>query len=109
MSKPGFYNGKHYTEYVDKVEALKRADNLDKAEKLLLELVDAVEEEARAEGYGVAPWYYEQLAIVYRKQKNYKGERTILERYAGQRHALGATGPKLIKRLEKIVRLSQSE
>jgi len=109
MSKPGSYKGEHYTEYVDKVKGLKRAGNLDKVEKLVLGLVDAVEKEARAEGHGVAPWYYEQLAIVYRKQKRYKAEIAILERYARQRHAPGATGRKLIERLEKVIRLSQSE
>jgi len=109
MGRPGFYKGNHYTEYVDKVKGLKRAGDLDKVEKILLKLVNAVEEEARAEGHGVAPWYYEQLTIVYRKRKNYNGERAILERYARQRHALEATGPKLIERLEKVMSLSQSE
>ena len=109
MGRLGFYKGRHYTEYVEKVKALKRAGNLDKAEKLLFGLVGAVEKESRVEGHGVAPWYYEQLAIVYRKRKNYKAEVTILERYAKQTHAPGVTRPKLMKRLEKARKLSQQE
>jgi hypothetical protein len=109
MGKLGFYKGRHYTEYVEKVKALKRGGDLDKAEKLLLRLVEAVEKESRAEGCGVAPWYYEQLAIIYRKRRNYKAEVTILERYEKQTHAPGATELKLMKRLEKARKLSQQE
>jgi len=109
MSKLGFYKTRHYTEYVEKVKALKRVGDLDKAEKLLLRLVDAVEKESRAEGYSVAPWYYEQLAIVYRKRRNYKAEVSILERYAKKTHAARVARPKLMTRLEKTRKLSQQE
>jgi hypothetical protein len=50
MRKPGVLGGRHYTEYVEQVKGLKRAGRLDEAEKLLLKLVDAVEEEARVGG-----------------------------------------------------------
>ncbi|MBC7109277.1 MAG: hypothetical protein H5T41_10960 [Methanomassiliicoccales archaeon] len=81
MQGPGFLRGKHYTEYVEEVQNLKRTGRLDEAEKLLLKLVEAVEAEARAQGWGVAPWYYEQLAIIYRKRKDYAAEVAILKRY----------------------------
>jgi hypothetical protein len=100
-SARGFVRGRHYTEYVEDVKALCRSGREVEAERLLLDLVDATEAEARAEKWGVAPWYYEQLAISYRKQGNPQGEVDILERYARQTPAPGSMPPELIKRLEK--------
>jgi hypothetical protein len=100
-SAPGFVRGRHYTEYVEDVKALRRSGREVEAERLLLELVDATEAEARAEKWGVAPWYYEQLAISYRKQGNPQGEVDILEWYARQTSAPGSRPPELIARLEK--------
>ena len=51
----------------------------------------------------VAPWYYENLAIIYHKQKNALAELAILDRYFRQPHA---PNPKLQERLEKA-RLSK--
>ena len=67
---PGFHNGRHFTTYVEDVKALKRDNRLDDAEKLLLEMVTAVEAENGIAKMGLPPWYYEQLAIVYRKRKD---------------------------------------
>lgn len=102
-SEPGSVRDRHYTEYVETVKALRREGSVEEAEHLLLELVDATEAEARAQGsgWGVAPWYYEQLAILYRKQGSPEKEVAILERYAAQQHARGASPPKLLARLEK--------
>lgn len=100
-SERGFVRGRHYTEYVEDVKALRRSGREVEAERLLLELVDATEAEARAEKWGVAPWYYQQLAISYRKQGNPQGEVDILERYARQTSAPGSMPPELITRLEK--------
>jgi len=107
--EPGYYLGKHYTEYVETVNELKRAGELEKAEQLLLELIKAVESESKAEKFGVAPWYYEQLAIIYRKRKDYSKEIKILERFARQRHAPGASTPKLLERLQKARELAASK
>ena len=82
MGKSGFYKGRHYTDYVDKVKELKRAGEYAEAVALLLQLIDAVEQEANVEGWAVAPWYYEQLAIIYHKQKVFDAEVSILERFA---------------------------
>lgn len=98
---PGMVEGRHYTEYVDEVRRLRREGKEDEAERLLLRLVDAVEAEAAAQGWGVAPWYYERLAIIYRKRKDLDAEVSILERFAAQRHAPGASAPRLLERLEK--------
>ena len=57
------------------------------------------EDEAAAEGFGVAPWYYEQLAILLRKEKRYGDEVLILERYEAQPKARGAKPAKLAARL----------
>lgn len=100
-SGPGYVRGAHYTDYVEQVKELRRGGLDQEAEKLLLELVDATEGEARATGTGVAPWYYEQLAILYSKRKQKNEEITILERFAAQPHAPGVSPPKLLQRLAK--------
>ena len=105
MTQVGYIDGKHFTEYVDIVKALKREGRLDEAEKLLLRLVEATEAENRVEGYGVAPWYYEQLAIIYRKQQDYRKEIAILECYVQQQsgtHNLPSSHSALLQRLEKV-------
>lgn len=105
LAKPGYYNGRHFTTYVADVEDLKKQDQLQGAEKLLLELIAATEAESQVEGLGVAPWYYEELAKIYRKQKAYAREVAVLERFAAERHAPGVKPPKLMERLEKAKRL----
>jgi hypothetical protein len=102
MDKSGFYKGKHYTKYVDDVKYLIKENNLDDAEKLLIELVNATENESKYNNYGVAPWYYERLAIIYKKKKDMKSEIEILERFAKQKHAPGVKPLKLLVRLEKL-------
>jgi hypothetical protein len=97
----GRVRGQHYTEYVEDVKTLRRCEKNEAAEHLLLELLDATEEESRMRGTGVAPWYYEQLAIIYRKRKDHTAEVAILERYAHQPHAPGAGPAKLAERLVK--------
>jgi hypothetical protein len=109
-SEAGTVRGRHYTEYVEAVKELRREGSAEEAEHLLLELVDATEAEARAQGsgWGVAPWYYEQLAILYRRQGSPEKEVAILERFAAQPHAPGASPPKLQARLKKAkARLSR--
>lgn len=97
----GRVRGRHYTDYAEDVRNLRRSGQEEAAERLLLELVDATEEEAHMRGTGVAPWYYEQLAIIYRKRKDPNAEVAILERYAGQPSAPGAGAAKLAERLTK--------
>ena len=53
----------------------------------------------------VAPWYYEKLAIIYRKQKRYGDEIAILERFERQPKAPGALPKKLAERLVKAKQL----
>ena len=62
------------------VKVLMRADELESAGRLLLRLVEAVEAQHDADGFGIVPWYSERLAVLYRKQKDFAAEVTILER-----------------------------
>jgi hypothetical protein len=105
--RPGYVRGRHYTAYVEEVKTLRRTGQETEAETLLLELLNATEAEARAEGCGVAPWYYEQLAISYRKQNDMASEIAVLERFADQQHAPGATPQQLLERLAKARALTQ--
>ena len=92
-----------YVQIVGKVKALKNKGQNKKAIKLLLSAVELVEKESNYIGHdwGVAPWYYEQLAILYRKEKDYRNEVKILERYTRQVEAPGQGPQKLAKRLVK--------
>ncbi len=108
-STPGFIEGKHYTSYIDAFKQLRREEKLDEAEKLLLKIIEATEAESNYTGHGVAPAYYEYLAIIYRKQKQYGKEVAILERFIEQTHAPGARPPKLKERLKKAKELAQKQ
>lgn len=87
---------------VDEVTAAKREGRLDDATKLLIEEIQCQEAESQRSGTGVAPWYYEQLAIVYRKMGRHEDELAILERYDRQMKAPGASPAMLKARLEKV-------
>ena len=99
----GTVDGYHYTNHVERVKQLKREQRYEEAIELLSNLVDATENESKeaGEGWGVAPWYYEQLAIIFRKEKRYEDEVAILERYQAQPQAPGVGPGKLAERLEK--------
>ena len=83
--KPGYIDGNHYTEYLDSINDLKRAQRTDDAIALLLRCVDATEAEDRVDQWGVAPGYYEQLAILSKKN-----DIAMKYRYCLQRKAPGA-------------------
>ncbi|MDO9475792.1 MAG: hypothetical protein Q7L07_03695 [Pseudohongiella sp.] len=118
----------HYTDSVEKIKSLKRDGKNTEAIEVLLKCVDATENEAKSAnsqppvlddwfafleagrsdtGRGVAPWYYEQLAILYRKEKQYNKEVEILERYEKQSKALGVGPQKLAERLIKAKELAR--
>ena len=120
IKESGSENGNHYTDNVETINQLKRDEKYDEAIALLLKSVELTEKESKkanpkpildekfaflSEGrtnvWGVAPWYYEQLAIIYRKQKKYAEEVSILERYEKQPKAPGAGPKKLAERLIK--------
>ena len=101
MDKPGFYKGRDFTTFVEDVKTLMRNKELEKAEELLLHLIDANEEGSRATGMGVAPWYYGKLAAIYHRRRDYAAQVAILERFAGQKHSPGSMPRQLEARLEK--------
>jgi hypothetical protein len=111
IARAGTVDQAHYTQHVERVKELKRTRQHDEAISLLLRLVDATEAEAEAagRGWGVAPWYYEQLAIVYRKERRFADEVEILRRYGAQAKAPGRGPSKLAERLAKAEALYRKE
>jgi len=105
--RAGYVNGRHFTEYVETVKSLKREGRYDEALELLKSLIAATEAESSRSRMGVAPWYYEEAAKIYRRRKEYEQEVIVLERYMGKVHAPGASKPRLIERLEKAKQLLQ--
>ena len=105
----GTVNNEHYTDNVDIIKKLKREGKNKEAIEILLRSVDATEAESKfaGAGWGVAPWYYEQLAIIYRKEKLYQKEIEILERYSKQTKAPGIGPQKLAMRLIKAKELGR--
>lgn len=108
VSGPGYYKGRHYTTYVWDYEQLKKEGRLEEEEILLLGLVEAIEKAASLPDQIVPPAYYEDLAIIYRKRKEYIKEVHILQRYIAFRPKDGPKAPRLIERLKKAKLLSQS-
>ena len=111
MHRAGLVEGKHYTKWVDCVKKLKRESKHQEAIILLLQLVDAVEKESTVGGKsygGIAPWYYEQLAILYRKEKLHQEEVDILERYFRICKEQGFEPSELGGRLEKARLLNEA-
>ncbi len=86
---------------VERVTHLKRADQESEAIPLLLAWLDETEEDP----FGVAPWPYEQLAIIHRKSRDLGREQEVLERFASQRHSPGAKTGVLLERLKKVYEL----
>ncbi|MDP2965606.1 MAG: hypothetical protein Q8N39_06140 [Pelolinea sp.] len=107
ISKAGDYLGRHYSTYVEEVKDLKRKGDVNKLEHLLYKLVEATEAQDMVSNYGVAPWYYEELAKYFRKKKDYQSEVAILTRYSI--HQLNrrpcTKTPILLKRLERAKEL----
>ena len=101
-SSAGNVDGKHFTEYVDVVKTLKRLSHNEAAVDLLIKLVAATEKEAEEESTTVAPWYYEQLAIVYRKLGRPDDELSILQRFREMPRPAGASAQKVLDRLDKL-------
>ena len=105
----GSVDGKHFTSYVEQVKQLKREKKHEEAMELLLKLIAATESQSNVDGFGAAPGYYEQLAIIYRKEKRYADEVAILERFEAQLKGPGATPKVLAERLVKARKLAKEQ
>lgn len=99
----------HYTEATEEVKQLKREKKHDEVENLLLWCIDFVEAEAEFNPVpAIAPWYYEHLGIVYRKDGRYDDEVAILERYMDAVEEVGDDPHrKMGPRLEKARKLAE--
>jgi len=86
---------------VERVKLLKRSGNYSAALDLLLAEIESQERISVEQKCGVAPWYYEQAAIIYRKLDAPHAEIGILERFAQQQHAPGVGPGELLLRLQK--------
>lgn len=91
----GRVHGRHHTTYVQRVKELRRDGQEQTAQALLLQLLTAAEEEAMTRDEGVASWYYEQLAISYRKLGDFTSEIAVLERYSCLPHRTEAGAARL--------------
>jgi hypothetical protein len=102
----------HYTGAIEDIKQLKRERRHEEAEQLLQWCIDFTEAQARREheldGQAiVAPWYYEHLAIVYRKDDRHSEEVAVLERYVETMKDLGGSPKgKLVERLERARELA---
>ena len=85
-------------EWCETIEEHKRNEQYDTA----LAILDKCIQVEEAHDGGVAPWFYEQAAIIYRKIGDRDAEIAVLRRYADQPHAPGALPPKLLARLSKL-------
>ncbi|MFK5947285.1 MAG: hypothetical protein QM500_00770 [Methylococcales bacterium] len=127
IKEAGSDNDAYYIDRVELIKKLKKERKYDEAIGILLKSVELTENESkkgdsmpvheekfdflsegRTNSWGVAPWYYEQLAIIYRKQKKYADEVSILERYERQPKAPGAGPKKLSERLIKARELLEN-
>jgi len=109
--EPGMVGEAHYTDTVGSIQQLKREKRHKEAIELLLQSVEATERESSVGGlgWGVAPWYYEQLAIIYRKEGRLAEEVAILQRYLRQQKSPGGGSARLRLRLSKAESLMKKK
>ena len=101
-SDPNYMQAKKSLYYdSEKLKKLKQDKKHDEVIEMLMPVVEAGELIYKLEDLGVAPSAYNELAIVYRKKKDYKSEVEILTRFSKQKHAPGVMPEKLKERLEK--------
>jgi hypothetical protein len=86
---------------INEVKRMIRDGREEEAEPVLLELVAAIEREAQIHGGRLAHWYYERLAIIYRRRRDYASEIAILTRYCQYEGAKHAIPEGIQKRLDR--------
>lgn len=99
--RAGTVDGKYYVEHTGKVQQLKREGANAEAIELLCKLAGAVEQESKVADSYPAPWYFKQLAILFRKEKRYDEEIAILEKYISLAAQTDGAPEDIKKRLEK--------
>ncbi len=91
------------------IQSLKRIGNLEEAERLLRQYIVVMESDVQINHSIPRPWFYEQLAMIYRKRKQYHLECSILEQYAQQTPLVGTMPQPLAKRLQKAKELLERQ
>lgn len=111
FDRAGEVDGRHYSQHTKKVRALEKSGDLAGTESLLLRLISALEHEGSFGRYGwyPPPWYYERLAMVYRKMKKPDAEIGALQSYVDL-NCRNATTPdsKLSERLSRVIAKRQT-
>ncbi len=78
----GQVRGRHYREWRQEIAELKKARRFSDALQLLAECIEATERADRVSGNGCPDrWFYEQSAMIYRRQRDFHAEVAVLERY----------------------------
>jgi len=109
MENIEFIDGKHYSEYNDKIEYFLKNSEYDEAIKLLLKIIETTERASYITGQGVAPWYYDKLSIVYKKLKNTSEAAETLKRYLCQIKARGSHPKKIYNKYLKTQNLEEKK
>ncbi|CAN5650030.1 hypothetical protein BH23CHL2_BH23CHL2_25780 [soil metagenome] len=104
----GYLDGRHYTEYAGEIKQLKRDRKHDEALDLLNRIIDVIELESETTGRPAPPWYYEQAAIIHRKEQDYPAEIAVLQRYEAMRKRNGSPPDALTERLVSAQSLALS-
>ncbi len=91
---------------IGRINELKTKRMYDEAEQLLLHCISLSESSAKT--LGISPWYYEQIAEIYRIKKEFAKEVTILERYLRKEKAPGTRRGHLYEKLKDARRLVDS-
>lgn len=87
--KPGYFKGRHFTDWLDKLEELRAKGDQQGELNLLLSLIDATEAESRHDGMIPAPAYTNWAALIFRNRQDYEEEIAILQRYMRAVEAVG--------------------
>jgi hypothetical protein len=85
----------------DEIRALKSIGNWEEAERQLVQYIAIMEADVRTRPVLVIPWFYEQLAMLYRRRKVYQKEVALLEHFLQLPHERNATTQRLLERLPK--------
>jgi len=93
------HRGRPTKRYTAEIRELKQTGEASELLDRLQELVDASEAQDAERGDGVCPWYYAQLATIYRESERYVDELKTLQRFSNQGHPRHPSVGKLKQRL----------
>jgi tetratricopeptide (TPR) repeat protein len=102
--QPGFISGRHFSTYVGKICELENNQDYENAVALLEKCIvsSEIEEQFIYKRFSGGPYYYERLAIIYRKLNRPDKEIQILERYIKLKDGSENKKMKFLTRIEKV-------